>query len=598
MLRFENLESRRLLVMAVSAAPNDTAASLLSYGGPGDPDLPGFDNVGAGSTGGSSVIYLGAGWVLTASHVTIANPPIVLPGGVSFGGVQYLVDTSTIHQLHNPDNSLADLKIFRIIGDPGLPGFLPAYIATAPPVLTQQVFMIGNGATRGDQHFWEVDTGQNPWEWTEVPEPDPPGPFNASGFDIDSPRRIRWGENQVQAINVFTAGVWGYTTQFDDLEYTGQVPLTHEAQASSGDSGGPVFAFVGGKWVLSGMMIAVSADLSGQPPATTLFGFQVLAADLSYYRDEILEIIGVGGRHVFYNQSAFDGNNAAIDAADASAVAPDKWAYFPGAGQAVLGNLTNFDKGITGVMVDLAAAGNHAAVTTADFVFKVGADNSPSTWTAAPPPSAVAVSLGAGDGGSDRVTITWPAGAIKDTWLEVQVLANANTGLTTTDVHFWGNLVGETASTTPAGSFARTVAADGGPIITNGTQANVGITNRLDVNKSNSVTIAADRGPIVSLGTGILTRIEIPAGGPFAPENDGAESAAVASALAEPDTENDSQLEPPDWLPPAPRVLEPERATRNRAFEQFAWLEEPELRETEDESSGLDLDSLAFILLD
>jgi hypothetical protein len=124
------------------------------------------------------------------------------------------------------------------------------------------------------------------------------------------------------------------------------------------------------------------------------------------------------------------------------------------------------------------------------------------------------------------------------------------------------------------------------------------------VNKSNSITIAADRGPIVALGTGTLARINIPAGGPFAPENDGADSAAIASALARPDTENDSKLKPPGWIPPAPRILEPERVARDCLFEQVAWLEERELRGTEDEPSelpggfSLDLDAIASHLLD
>ena len=38
-------------------------------------------------------------------------------------------------------------------------------------------------------------------------------------------------------------------------------------------------------------------------------------------------------------------------------------------------------------------------------------------------PTAVSVRLGAGVGGSDRVEITWATGAIKNTWLEVNVHA-------------------------------------------------------------------------------------------------------------------------------------------------------------------------------
>jgi hypothetical protein len=242
----------------------------------------------------------------------------------------------------------------------------------------------------------------------------------------------------------------------------------------------------------------------------------------------------VAAAHIFYNQSAFDGNDAAAGAADDSAIAPDKSAYLPGSGQAVLANLTNYDKGITGVMVDLA--GNHGPLSLADFAFKVGANNTPGSWAAAPGPSGFLVRAGAGVGGSDRIEITWAAGAIRDTWLEVQVLANANTNLAVSNVHFWGNLVGETASTTPAGNFARTVSADGGAIITNGTQGSVGITSFLDVNRSNSISVAADRGPIVTAGTGSLVRISIAGGGPFAPEGgvDVTDHSAIATALGRP----------------------------------------------------------------
>jgi hypothetical protein len=88
--------------------------------------------------------------------------------------------------------------------------------------------------------------------------------------------------------------------------------------------------------------------------------------------------------------------------------------------------------------------------------------------------------------------------------------------------------MGETASVTPGGAFARTVAADRGPILTAGTVAAVGITNVLDINKNNSITVAADGGPILTAGTGSLVRISIGTVGPLAPEGD----AGIASALS------------------------------------------------------------------
>ena len=49
--------------------------------------------------------------------------------------------------------------------------------------------------------------------------------------------------------------------------------------------------------------------------------------------------------------------------------------------------------------------------------------------------------LGAGTGGSDRVEITW-ANAITNTWLEVDVKANANTGLSADDVFYFASVIG------------------------------------------------------------------------------------------------------------------------------------------------------------
>ncbi|MDP6546822.1 MAG: hypothetical protein QGH60_22845, partial [Phycisphaerae bacterium] len=47
-------------------------------------------------------------------------------------------------------------------------------------------------------------------------------------------------------------------------------------------------------------------------------------------------------------------------------------------------------------------------------------------------------------GGSDRVTLVWADGAITNQWVEVTVLAGANTGLGTDDVFYVGNTVGDT----------------------------------------------------------------------------------------------------------------------------------------------------------
>ena len=61
----------------------------------------------------------------------------------------------------------------------------------------------------------------------------------------------------------------------------------------------------------------------------------------------------VVGRYVFYNNSAFDGNDPAIGAADDAAIAPDKTPLFMGQ-VASFDNYTSYSRGINGVMIDVA----------------------------------------------------------------------------------------------------------------------------------------------------------------------------------------------------------------------------------------------------
>ena len=149
------------------------------------------------------------------------------------------------------------------------------------------------------------------------------------------------------------------------------------------------------------------------------------------------------GRYVFYNNSTFDGNDPGANSADDLAIATDKTPLLKGQA-ATFANYTSYSRGINGIMVDLSTL--TATPTAADFTFKVGNDSNPANWPDAPAPSMISVRNGDGDGGSDRVAIIWPEGAIVNTWLEVTVKANAATGLATDDVFYFGNAVGETGN--------------------------------------------------------------------------------------------------------------------------------------------------------
>jgi hypothetical protein len=497
-------------VLVANGNPNTDAASLLAAGGPGDLSLPGFANVSRSGDNGT-VIYLGAGWALTANHVSLTST-------INFGGTWYPVDMSSVHQLKNADNSLTDLKMFRVQGEPDLPEILSSYIATTPT--SGHVFMIGNGMTRGVEKFWNVSRTTNPWTWTEISEPANPTSSQFGGVTIASPRTIRWGENTAFENGVYNVGlsVTGFLTQFDKLKFTAQTPLPNEAQASAGDSGGAVFSFVNGKWVLSGLMLAVSGSMSGQPADTALYGNITLMADLYAYRTQILNIVGVAGRYVFYNQSSFDGNNDAVNAADDAAIATDKSAYLPGSGVATTANMTSYSRGINGIMIDLAST--HGAITASDFIFKVGNDNSPSGWTTAPAPTAVSVRPGAGVGGTDRIEITWASGAIANKWLEVVLKGNdtaggfdTNTGLAASDVFFWGNKVADSGTNSTDGFF-ETTSTDAVQVLFVG-GADRPVTDPRDYNRDGFVN--STDAVLVYASGGSIVRINIPTGGPFAP---------------------------------------------------------------------------------
>ena len=162
----------------------------------------------------------------------------------------------------------------------------------------------------------------------------------------------------------------------------------------------------------------------------------------------------VVGRLVFYNNSAWDGNDAGANADDDNAIATDKQALLLPDQTAAFVNYTSYSKGINGVMVDIN--GLVATPTAADFQFRVGNDDAPAGWPAGPAPQSITVRAGAGVGGSDRVTVIWAdndwhtttpeTGAIAGQWLQVTVLATANTGLAAPDVFFFGNAVGESGN--------------------------------------------------------------------------------------------------------------------------------------------------------
>jgi probable HAF family extracellular repeat protein len=190
----------------------------------------------------------------------------------------------------------------------------------------------------------------------------------------------------------------------------------------------------------------------------------------------------VQGRHVFYNDSAFDGGDPAANGADDAAIPPDKQVLLPGAA-ASQQNVTNYSRGVNGLMVDVLNLPADSHIGPDDFEIKRGNNATPATWADAPAP-VVTVRRSPVPEAPARVTLTWPNGGVRNAWVRVTVKANADTGLSAPDTFYVGNLVGETADT----STPRVNAID---VVE--TRAAVGksapITSRFDFDRNGQVNV-------------------------------------------------------------------------------------------------------------
>ena len=129
-----------------------------------------------------------------------------------------------------------------------------------------------------------------------------------------------------------------------------------------------------------------------------------------------------------------------------TSLATDKVALLPGQ-SSTFANYTNYSRGLNGVVVDVNNL--PAATTNAQMLasLQFAQWNGIGTVNFAPLPGAatptVSILSGGGTGGAARVSITFPDNTVQNTWLQVTVLANVNTGLASNDVFYFGNVIGE-----------------------------------------------------------------------------------------------------------------------------------------------------------
>jgi hypothetical protein len=225
-------------------------------------------------------------------------------------------------------------------------------------------------------------------------------------------------------------------------------------------------------WVLDGLasVTGIAGNYSlkltaGGSGITDALG-NALAADA---QDDWTTHSTVVDRHIFYDNSYWDGKVAGPNAiggpgdnGDDGAIAAGKSALLPG-GTATAANFTCYDKGINGIMVDVAGLADPAAIDTSDdtgtvgsyFSFTYGNDSQPygadgvpgggDDWPAAALPSSVAVRAHPTLTGVSRITLTWAPGETIPTrnWLQVTMKADATTGLAQDDVFYFGNCIGD-----------------------------------------------------------------------------------------------------------------------------------------------------------
>jgi len=170
-----------------------------------------------------------------------------------------------------------------------------------------------------------------------------------------------------------------------------------------------------------------------QITATDIFG------ESSSVTFTISAAVTVVNRQVFYNRATAtsygNGTGNPVNAID-----PLKTALLPG-GIAAISNYTNYRNGLNGLVIDVAGLG--AGTTVADLRFATWNGISVSGFLATSAVPTVSLIPGGGLNGSTRIKIEFANEAIRNTWLRITLLANANTGLDLSDTFYFGNAVAD-----------------------------------------------------------------------------------------------------------------------------------------------------------
>jgi len=237
-------------------------------------DDPGWSHVGV--LGKITGVYLRDHWVITAGHTGARELQL---GDRLFEAVQGKIR----HRIPTDPAVEVDLQLLQLRESPELP---PLRLASRAPRVDTPVVMIGAGHNRSPSL-----SGWSP-TWAIVPFSD----AWYAGYQPAAGRAMRWGTNRIAATDLLTRMGKRVSRSFATL-FDGGLPTPYEAQAASGDSGGPVFAKNGdGEWELVGIMSTISQHQT-QPRNLTIYGNATYAVDIHAYRDQIEQILASSPDH-------------------------------------------------------------------------------------------------------------------------------------------------------------------------------------------------------------------------------------------------------------------------------------------------------------
>jgi len=276
--------------------------------------------------------------------------------------------------------------------------------------------------------------GTNPWRFTDgINFAFPAGAaIPAFGYALVVPVDPAFFRQQYQV----PAGVAVYGPYTDALSDGGErVALSRPGTQGAGDPPAPAVPYVVVDRVTYQDGLPWPAAADGQGPSIARVDPAAYGNDYRNWRAdnsggspgranfEAAAAAAVVGRWVFYNHSVYDNNDNNANAADDAAIASDKAALLGGAAGAAT-NVTGYTRGLNGIMIDVA--GLRSEPTIADFIFRTSSGAPGAAWAAAPAPIGISRRVGAGAGGSDRITLVWGDNAVKDGWLQVTLKASAS----------------------------------------------------------------------------------------------------------------------------------------------------------------------------